>query len=372
MKNRVEIAEFVENLSNVTAQRNFVNDSIQIAMDRMFQFHDWPYYLQEGAIETVDDSSTSTVIVTQGSKTVTAAAAAFSAAMVGRKFRIEGNSVYYRIASFTDTTNIELEQNYQGGDESGVSYEIYQDEYRLAADVDKYKLIRQLENSAIVWSTSPTNFDQIFPTPQTLADPRIEVMSGTKLDSYLTGTISGTGGTSVITGSSTVWASVEGLGRMSLVKIGSSVYTVKSVDSDTQLTVYESIATIASGTSYEIPLRNIVIQVYPLPDAQRLLYYRYFRKPAPLAQDSDIPDTPAGETWRRILAYGALAEVLAHKGDVNKLTLYEQKFTAGITDLKLKYGSFAPDRIYRRKSADRIRRVPFGREEATFDRRFSL
>ncbi len=139
MYTRLEIALYVERLSNVTV-REFVNDAIQVALDQLYQFHDFPFYLQEGAIEPVDNYSTGTVTITQGSKTLTGSGTTFTSAMVGRKFRIQNEKAYYRIASYTSATVVTLDENYQGSDQSGASYEIYQDEYRLAADVDKFKM----------------------------------------------------------------------------------------------------------------------------------------------------------------------------------------------------------------------------------------
>ena len=290
--------------------------------------------------------------------------------MVGRRFRIEDEQAYYEIVAFVSSTEITLQNKFIGDDATDQSYEIHKDIYRLAADVSKYKPIIQVENSLVLNSMSPTDFDKAFPTPFALGNPRIEVMSGTLLDVYDTGTV--TASSKTITGTNTVWTGVEGLGRMSLIQIGSNVYTVKSVDSDTQLTVYETVITVGGATSYEILLRNLRVQVYNIPNELSLLYYRYFRKPFPLFNDFDVPDVPTGAEWTRLLAYGALSEVLTHKGDITKaFQIYESKFVTELERLKVKYGSFAPNRINVRKSADRIRSVALGRENPNFDIRFS-
>jgi len=64
---------------------------------------------------TADDSATSTIktLVASGT-TVTSNAAAFTAAMVGRYFRIDADLNWYQIASYTSTTVIELEREYGG------------------------------------------------------------------------------------------------------------------------------------------------------------------------------------------------------------------------------------------------------------------
>ena len=71
---------------------------------------------------------------------------------------------------------------------------------------------------------------------------------------------------------------------------------------------------------------------------------------------------------------GTLSELLSQKGDINKAeNVYEIRFIAGMTQMKLAVGSFAPDRKYFRKSTDRmLRNVNDGLESAACDRRYSL
>jgi len=373
MDTRSEIAVSIESISNVKNQRTLVNQSINIALNRVYESHDFPYYLNEKSIETVDNYNTGTVEVTNGSKTVDGTDTVWTAAMVGRKFRVQNERAYYKIAAFVSGTEITLEENYQGEDNSGLTYEIYKDEYRLAADVDKYKLIRQLENGTPLFSAHPALFDSTYPTPENMGNPYIETMIGTKLDTYTTGTVTATVNTNTITGSATaLFTSVEGLGRTSKLRIGNNVYTVKSVDSATSITTYEVIVATATDSTYEVTLNNLVVQLYDIPDAQRLLYYRFFRKPAMLANDYDIPDMPHGWIW--LLMYGGLSIVLMQKGDVNKAQQEaEARFLQGLGQMKLKLGSFTPDRTYHRKSGDGMKGMNLdGLETPNFSRSVSM
>ena len=64
---------------------------------------------------SADDSSTSTIkTLTNGGTTVTANASAFTEAMVGRFFKIDADLEWYKIASYTSTTVIELSREYGG------------------------------------------------------------------------------------------------------------------------------------------------------------------------------------------------------------------------------------------------------------------
>ena len=178
LNTRLKIATYVENLSLVTDQTDFVNESIQLALHRLYESHDWPFYMQEGAIETEAIESTGAIDVTNGSKTVSGTGTAFTSAMVGRKLRLEAARPYYRIAAVASTTSLTLEQNYQEDDATDQDYEIFKDEYRLAANVDKTKLMRQVTNDRIMLSLSPTNFDGLRPAPTAVGDPYIEILTG--------------------------------------------------------------------------------------------------------------------------------------------------------------------------------------------------
>lgn len=376
---RLEIAQDIESISLVQQQRGLVNRSIQRALERVFTYHDFPYYIwDKGVINTVASYSTGTITATNDSTAISGASTVWTSDMVGRKIRIQNANPWYKILSIdTGAQTAVLEQPYQGTSGSGLTYTIYKDEYRLASDVDKYKMLRQAQNSIPLTDVPPTDFDNIYPMPNSYTDPYFTIMEGTNLDTYSTGTVSATAGTYVITGSGTSWTSVEGLGRMSKITVPNSganrnVYTIKSVDSATQLTVYEPIsANVSASSSYLIDLNNIRVQLYPIPDSARILYYRYFRLPDILANDWDVPDMP--HMWHRLLVWGGLSEILMYKGDINKSeNIAEVRFLQGLELMKQKIGSFSPDRIYKRKSIDRINRGRIdGLESSAFDRRYS-
>lgn len=369
-KRRVDIATDVETISNVTTQRSLVNNAIQTALDRVFEYHDWPYYVQEAALLTKAPYETGTVSVTNGSKTVTGSGTSWDSSYTGRKFRVANENGYYRIATVDSTTQITLEQPIQGDTQSGVTYSIFKDEYRLAADVDRDKTFRQNQNGVALYDMPISSLDAVWPTPTSYADPTIKSTIGTKLDIYSTGTVTGVAAATTITGSGTSWTSLEGLTRLSLIRIGDNVYTVKSVDSDTQITIYEGLISAFSASTYEINLNNIIVQLTSIPDAQTILYYRYFRRPAYMANNYDTPDMP--HSWNWLLKFGALSEIFLQKGDINKAQQEaEGRFMEGLAMMKLKIGSFAADRIYKRKSIDRISNTQDGIERSAFDRRYS-
>ena len=338
----------VEAISNVTNQRALVKESIQMGLDRVTMI-DLPYLMTEGVISTIAPYETGTVTATNGSKTITGSNTIFTVAMVGRKIRIEDENAYYRIAAFVSTTEITLEAAYQGTTQSGADYSIYKDEYRLPADLDVYKVLRQIENSVAMVGIEPSAFDIYAPAPQSQGSPNFEILAGTKLDTSTTGTLSGTVNNSTLTGSGTSWLSVDGLGKGSRITIGVYVYTVKSVDSDTQITVYEKLSVTVSASAYTIHLDNYIVQFYQIPDSVENIYFRYQRVTYPLINDEDIPDFP--EKYHYILVTAGLIWAWMTK-DKDEATKQEALFESQKNQIWKRIGNISRNLTFPRRSQD--------------------
>lgn len=341
----------VEDITNIDSQRDLIKDAIQWGLDIIGSSWNFPYLMQEAFITTVAPHTTGDVDVREGSTAITVGTTSpeFTSAMVGRKIRFNGQQAYYRIASVTAPDDLVLEVPYQGEDDDDVSYSIFKDEYRLPADLDKLKVMRQIEEGVAQVGLSATAFDLILPTPTSQGSPNFNILVGSKRDTYSTGTVSASVNTSVITGSATaLWTSVDGLGKGSRITIGTAVYTIKSVDSATQITVYENIATaIAALTAYEILMDNLIIQFYDIPDAVENIYFRYQRIPEVLRQDQDIPDLP--DQWHYLLVDAGLMRVWETK-DKAEARAKKTEFFAGIQLMKVKAGYISQNVVHPRRS----------------------
>ena len=347
----------VEALSNVTGQRALIKDSIQMGLDRA-TIVDLPYLMSEGFVTTIAPYTTGTVTATNGSKTITGSGTTFTAAMVSRKIRMGSENAYYRIAAYVSATEVTLEVPYQGTTASGKTFSIYKDEYRLPADLDVYKVLRQIENSVAMVGMEPSAFDIYSPTPQSQGSPNFEILAGTKLDTYTTGTLSGTVNLSILTGVGTLWTEVEGLGKGSRITIGTVVYTVKSVDSNTQITIYEKQSVTSAAVTYTIHLDNYIVQFYQVPDSAENIYFRYQRIPAPLINDEDIPDLP--EKYHYILVTAGLIWAWMTK-DKDEATKQEAIFGAQAKEMHKRLGNVSRNLTFPRRSQDDI----------AFNRRFN-
>ena len=125
--------------------------------------------------------------------------------------------------------------------------------------------------------------------------------------------VSASSGTKVITGSGTSWSS-SNVEAYDLLKVGSVVYRVKSVDSTTQLTVYEDIiTTISAGSSYTLVNDAWKIDLWPTPNATIAFELKASKILPRLQNDSDIPEFP--DNWHNILVKGAVVLALKHNNN---------------------------------------------------------
>lgn len=340
----------VEAISNVKDNRALIRNAVQTALDRVASAWDWPWLEQEDFITTVAPYEAGTVSITSGAKAVSGVSTIFTVGMVGRFIRFGTEIAYYRIASFTSTTAITLEEPYQAtSDLSGGTYSIYKDEYRLPADLDSYKMFRQMQNGQSILDIDSSLFDILYPTPTAEGEPSLSSLFGTRLDTYTTGTVTMSAGGTVITGSSTVWDTIQGLGRGVRILIGSQVFTVKSVDSATQITTYETALVAASASAYTVYLRNPIIKLHTIPSAARNIKFRYQRIPFPLRADTDIPDMP--DEWQWILVQGALIWAYGQQSNMQMIQNQEALFRSYITDMIRKVGYVSGNKV-RRKAPD--------------------
>jgi hypothetical protein len=70
------------------------------------------------------DYTDGTVSVTSGVSTITGTGTTWTAAMVGRYFQVNNDGAWYRILSWTSTTSMTLETDYDGSTAAGVNYTI--------------------------------------------------------------------------------------------------------------------------------------------------------------------------------------------------------------------------------------------------------
>jgi len=346
----IDLVTNAEEITQVRGLRAFVKRLCNDIVGVMAASIEMPHLWTNDWFQTIAKVTAGTVSVTNGSATVTGTGTAFTAAMVGRKIRIEDDTAYYLIKSRSSDTAIVLgnegglDQPYQGDTDTTAEYSLFKDEYLLRADVDTQKRLRNSDNGYVLLSLSATEFDDRYPSPTGSGTPFVDVFLGREVKTYSTGTVSMTSGGRTITGaSSPAWLSVEGLTRGSKVVINDIVFTVFTVDSDTQITTYEAAtSTIASGTAYKVILDNLIVQLHSIPDTVETNYYRFQRRPAILDADGDLPDLPYA--MHKTIQVGMLPTLWRHKGFMDRVLEAEGTFDKQMAQWERKYQNPINDR----------------------------
>lgn len=142
------------------------------------------------------------------------------------------------------------------------------------------------------------------------SDPAEYVLGPRTRTTYTTGTVSGTSSTKVITGSGTSW-NTSNLAQYDYIQVGDYAYTINSVDSDTQITVFQDLeATIAGGTAYTGVLDRWTVSLYPVPNATLAMIIHGKQIVPQLDDDFDIPIIP--DNWHWILVKAGIVKALQH------------------------------------------------------------
>lgn len=340
----IDLVTDAEEITQVRSIRSVVKRLANQSQAHIAALAEWPFLWTESFFQTIAEYATGTLALTNGSATITGTDTVFTSAMVGRKLRVSGDTASYTIKTFTSTTSITLDQTYGGTTASGVSYSIYKDQYLLRADVDTQKRLRQAENGVALFSLSAGEFDERYPSPTGTGTPSLDVFSGKAVKTYATGTVSISSSSRTLTGSSTAWTGVEGLGRGTKLKIGTLIFTVNTVDSDTQITVYEIATSTVTSSAYTAILDNYVVQLHAIPIIVQTYYYRFQRIPAVLDADNDIPELPS--PMHPLILLDMLPFLWRHKGFIDRAIEAQNAFDKELERWMAKYQQPVLDRSY--------------------------
>lgn len=301
--------------SNATRTKEAVNEFLFLDFLPLL---DWDFLLKDDALATVNEYTTGTISLTQGSATVTGSGTTFTSAMVGRRILPSGSTRSYKITAYSSSTSITIESVYEGSTISGVSYSIAKDTFNLPRWIDDPKRIYSITdryNNQALTQISRQEADRKFGARNEIGQPKYYIPSSRVRTLYSTGTVSATSATFVITGSSTAWTS-SGLEAFDVIQVGSYVYTIKSIDSDTQITTVESIVTtISASTAYVAIQDRWTVELYPVP--KNLYSYKVsaLQLHPRLVNDTDVPLLP--DNWHYILVKGARVKMMKHNQDNN-------------------------------------------------------
>jgi len=285
-----------QTFSNTGASAAKALEMLQLVYDELLSEYDFDFLEEDFFITTVAKFTDGTVSTTAGNATLTGVSTNWTKAMEGRSIRMTGDEHTYRLKTFTSATSFTVEGIVEKT-LAGVTYTIGKDRYRVPKFVRKPNSIWTKKLDQFLKKVDTLFFDRLVQDQTLFDDPTKWKPWGIDDSTYSTGTISGTSGASIITGVGTSWLT-SGIEAFHKVKVGSYAYTVKSIDTDLQITIYETLAvTIASATSYTVELDNWIIELDPIPDEVQILYGRGVEHVPPLVADSDIPRVPENQMF---------------------------------------------------------------------------
>lgn len=278
------------NSSITTVKARLIRDINRICSD-IWDGFPWSFRWRNYRVVTDVDVTSGTVTATNGSRTVTASGTPFLSTHPTWHivFTGDSNQNWYKVRSFTSTSQIELDVPYQGTTGSGKAYILRHFDYVLPTEPWDLGSVVATHDRHPISIFEPMGMDLLGPVPSYSGYPKaISIFSSDSSETvYSTGTVSGTINTTTITGAGTSWLSNVYPGDV--VTIGSNIYTVKSVDSDTQITLYnKQQITSAALTTYTITRQFGRIVRILWPSTQNyVIDIRALRKYTPLVNDSD-------------------------------------------------------------------------------------
>lgn len=278
------------NTSVLTVANRIVREINGVCSDIWNGFR-WSFRWRNYRIVTDTDVSAGTATATNGSRTVTFSGVTMTSAYVSwhLNFLQDGVSNWYKIRAYTSGGQLELDVPYTGTSGSGKTYVLRHFDYVLPTEPWDFGAVTITNGKRVIPILESYSMDILGPVPFYKGYPEAVAVfsSDSAPTTYTTGTLSGTINTRTITGSGTSWLSNIYPGDS--VTIGSYTYQVRSVDTDTSISLYQGQqVTSAAGTTYTITRQfgRIMRIMWPSTD-NYTLDIRALRLYQPLVNNSD-------------------------------------------------------------------------------------
>jgi hypothetical protein len=252
--------------------------------------------------------------------------------MKGRKF-IAPDGAHYKIASVVSNTSLLLSQPYQGVSATGQTYYVWQDEYPLYPEVLAIGGFISYALTGTMSEALSKNMKDSYPHESQNQHPSVYTVVGRKglSTSYSTGTVSGTINTNTITGVGTAWLANIQPGYE--ITIGAYRYHVKSVNSDTEIELYQLLVVAPSGASYSAVGKNAVIVRFRAPSTQQIVSYWYYAKDYPFVNDYD--EDWVAEMFPKVILHGLTQYDFKDKNDPVRAGQASRDYEDAIKDMRV-------------------------------------
>ncbi len=260
------------------------------------------------------------------------------------------DSKYYKIVGVTtNAASLIISEPYQGVDSNGlysgntgnVSTFIWVDEYLLNSEVLSIGGFLDYTWQATMDESWPRNMKQSYPFPQSPELPTVYTVIGrqTSTPDYTNGTVTGTVGSNILTGTGTAWlAGYTGV-PASVIKPGHEitvngyVYHVKNVLTDTTLELYQRIVATINVATYVARGKNVLKVRFREPTSQTVVHYWYWAKDYPFVNDND--EDWVAEQFPRVIVNGMAYFDYIDKNDVARATTSHTIYEDSIKNMKV-------------------------------------
>lgn len=272
-----------------TDTENYYKSLVNIVYTNLLpQVREWKAFVTtfDDPIQVIGNYNTGTVDITSGSATVTGTSTVFTSAMVGRRFKVNGDDEVYIVETFTSTTVIVLNRTYNGTTVDDGNYEILDDLFSMDSDFDRLtdepriwymqngspNFLEFLSDKEFINKQTFTpglpNYARVYPDKDSSDLVQIQITPApddnlllygefikgvSRLTEYVTGTATTTHNSTAVTGSSTVWSTNVVAGDYFRNDTDGRWFKISTVGSDTSITLATAYAGVAvTGGNYTI------------------------------------------------------------------------------------------------------------------------
>ncbi len=304
-----------------------------------------PWATKRSTVLTTAPTTSSTIELTftVDDATVSAASAVFTSSMVGRKIKSDAFGEIYTVRTFTSTTSIEIDQQYNGTTITTTGWRIWEDTILLPPFTYDALSVQVRGQSDPLEKLSPPEFMDKYGanaspgTPSSYTIYESDSLEGAT--TALTGTLTFTDESTAVTGSGTAFLTETAVGDFMRKASTDTLWReVDSIASDTALTFKQAWnGTTGAGSSGGSQKANgwQRIQIGPHFDDEYSLILMTQKIPVEMAADANIPEMY--EHLHQILIEGALAFGFEFRDDPRRdtqIAIWEREVAKVLIDVR--------------------------------------
>lgn len=280
----------VNDTTVTTRIKNEINDACQ----EKWEGYAWSFRWREYPLVLSPQVQESTATATNGSQTVTTTDTPFiDPTHVGQwiRFTADSTQAWYRILKVVSTSQITIEPAYQGTTGSTKNFQLSVTDYDIPMDITGFSRLKITIDARPLEIQHQLMQDGYFQPPLSAGVPYGASLftNDFKPYTYTTGTVTGTSGTTTLTGSGTSWlTNILPGDEISGLSGDSNTYRVRYVDSDTNMVLVNNLTTSPSGSTYTRTRQyQIIARVQPAPDKAYVCTIKGLRRYNPLVNTAD-------------------------------------------------------------------------------------